>query len=186
MEYIGENGGLRKRMSGKSEKSEATDFTVEELDELQKKHKDGITSADLIALLDSKGFRFSESTLRKYVQLGLLPRSRRIGRKGLRRGSIGIYPPNIIHHILNIKRGLKDNRTLDEIGYRATVLAELETLSSAFSKLTAGMKALLQHETDPKSGEKMEAQLKLAEQDFERLHKRLSSAIHHAQGGDRE
>lgn len=165
------------------ERTEA-EFSEDELVELQQKYKDGITSADLITLLESKGHRFSESTLRKYVQLGLLPRSRRIGRKGQRRGSIGIYPPNIIVHIVNIKRGLKENRTLDEIGYRATVLAELETLSTAFANLATGMKTLVAQEKDPKAVEKIEQQLKLAEQDFERLHKRLSSAIHHA--GDRE
>jgi hypothetical protein len=172
-------------MTAKSDKVEA-EFTPEELEELQQRYKDGITSADLIALLESKGHRFSESTLRKYVQLGLLPRSRRIGRKGQRRGSIGIYPPNIIVHIVNIKRGLRENRTLDEIGYRATVLAELETLSSAFANLASGMKSLLAQEKDPKAIDKMETQLKLAEQDFERLHKRLSSAIQYAQAGDRE
>ncbi|MCC6811194.1 MAG: hypothetical protein IT381_27435 [Deltaproteobacteria bacterium] len=186
MEYTKKNGGgFAHGMTGKSEKTEA-EFSEAELLELQKKHKEGITSADLIALLDSKGFRFSESTLRKYVQLGLLPRSRRIGRKGQRRGSIGIYPPNIILHILNIKRGLKENRTLDEIGYRASVLAELETLSNAFANLASGMKTLVAQEKDPKAVDKIETQLKLAEQDFERLHKRLTSAIHHAQQGDRE
>ena len=34
--------------------------------------------------------KFSEATLRKYVQLGLLPRSVRVGRKGKHQGSQGI------------------------------------------------------------------------------------------------
>lgn len=154
------------------------DFGAAELIELQEKYRDGITSAQLIELYESRGFRFSESTLRKYVQLGLLPRSRRVGIKGQRRGSIGIYPAAIISGIMAIKRGLKENRTLDEIRYRATVLAELETLSSAFVNITAGMKQLLGNEQDPKVREKIEAQLKQAEGDFERLLKRLQGAIY--------
>ena len=75
------------------------EWTDEELAQLERKHSAGITSAELIALVTARGFKFSEATLRKYVQLGLLPRSRRVGRKGMRRGSVGLYPPQIISHV---------------------------------------------------------------------------------------
>ncbi len=153
------------------------EFTHDELVQLQKKHKDGITSAELIALVNARGFRFSEATLRKYVQLGLLPRSKRVGRKGQRRGSIGLYPPSIIAHIMAVKRGLKEDRTLDDIRYRATVLSELEAFSSAFTGITNGMKAMVQQEQDQKLRDRLERELKAAESDFEKLIKRLQGAI---------
>jgi DNA-binding transcriptional MerR regulator len=153
------------------------EFSHDELRELQTKFKDGITSVELIALVNDRGFRFSESTLRKYVQLGLLPRSKRVGRKGQRRGSIGLYPPQIISHIMAIKRGLKADRTLDDIRYRATVLSELEALSGAFAGIADGMKALLAYETDTKVKEHLERELNAAEIDFEKLLKRLQGAM---------
>ena len=153
------------------------EFTRDELDELQKKFKDGITSAELIALVNARGFRFSESTLRKYVQLGLLPRSKRVGRPGQRRGSIGMYPPNILSHIMEIKRGLKDDRTLDDIRYRANILSELEAFSGAFANIAIGMKAMLDQEKDQKLKERLGRELKAAESEFEKLLKRLQGAI---------
>lgn len=153
------------------------DFSTDELVVLQKKYKDGITSAELIQLLEARGFRFSEATLRKYVQLGLLPRSKRVGRKGQRRGSIGLYPPSIVAHVMAIKRGLKADRTLDDIRYVATVLSELEAFSSAFTGIATGMKALLNQEVDPKVKERLERELKAAESDFDKLMKRLQGAI---------
>jgi len=36
----------------------------------------------LLDVFPPRGIRFSEATLRKYVQLGLLPRSVRVGQKG--------------------------------------------------------------------------------------------------------
>jgi len=153
------------------------DWTEEELAHLERKHSDGITSAELIGVVNARGFKFSESTLRKYVQLGLLPRSRRVGRKGLRRGSVGMYPPQIISHIAAIKRGLNDNRTLDEIRYRASVLAELESLSTSFNSVAESMRALVGNQKDGKVRERVTAQLEGATKDFDKLRKRLSTAI---------
>ena len=153
------------------------EWSDEELAQLERKYASGITSAELIEIVNGRGFKFSESTLRKYVQLGLLPRSRRVGRKGMRRGSVGLYPATIISHIAAIKRGLQDNRTLDEIRYRANVLAELEALSSAFDAVANSMKALVGNQKDTKLREKVSAQLDVTRKDFEKLKKRLSSAI---------
>ena len=46
-----------------------------------------------------KGVRLSEATFRKYVQAGLLPRSKRVGRKGKHRGSQGLYPVEAVRRI---------------------------------------------------------------------------------------
>lgn len=65
----------------------------DELDEIERQSPAGLTSRQIVDLFTARGIRFSEATLRKYVQLGLLPRSVRIGRKGKHRGSCGSIPP---------------------------------------------------------------------------------------------
>src|SRR5690606_7462427 len=75
----------------------------------------GITSAELLDLFAQWGVQLSEATLRKYVQLGLLPRSVRVGRKGKHRGSQGIYPVGVLRQILRIKAMMADNYTIEQI-----------------------------------------------------------------------
>jgi hypothetical protein len=50
-----------------------------EMKRLESKYSEGIASDAVVKLFQGKGLRFSEATLRKYVQLGLLPVSRRVG-----------------------------------------------------------------------------------------------------------
>ena len=64
------------------------------LDRIEREHEQAISSADILDIFASHGIKFSEATLRKYVQLGLLPRSVRVGRKGKHRARrVGIRPP---------------------------------------------------------------------------------------------
>jgi len=51
-----------------------------ELEEIERAWPDGMTSRQIVDVFETRGIRFSEATLRKYVQLGLLPRSVRVGR----------------------------------------------------------------------------------------------------------
>ena len=60
-----------------------------EIEEIERAWPDGMTSRQIVDVFETRGIRFSEATLRKYVQLGLLPRSVRVGRKGKHRGSCG-------------------------------------------------------------------------------------------------
>ena len=57
----------------------------------------------------------SEATFRKYVQMGLLPRSRRVGRKGRHKGSRGIYPLKVLERIAHIRALMDEGYTMDEI-----------------------------------------------------------------------
>src|SRR5438309_6631695 len=75
-----------------------------DLRDIERAHPQGLTSKQIVDLFESRGVRLSEATFRKYVQLGMLPRSRRIGRKGKHQGSCGIYPPHTIRRINAIKR----------------------------------------------------------------------------------
>src|SRR5262245_12809554 len=86
-----------------------------ELEQIERDYSEGVTSAQLFELLQRLGMKLSEPTFRKYVQLGLLPRSRRVGQKGKHKGSQGIYPTATIRRILEIKTLMEGDLTLDEI-----------------------------------------------------------------------
>jgi len=85
------------------------------LSRFEREHVDGISSPQLLSFLEEHGVKFSEATLRKYVQLGLLPRSVRVGRKGKHHGSQGMYPAGVIRQILRIKDMMADDLTIEEI-----------------------------------------------------------------------
>lgn len=90
-------------------------LSATDLKAIEKKHSDGISSADIVKIFKKKGERFSEPTLRKYVQLGLLPKSRRVGIRGKHRGSSGLYPVIVVRLINQIKKDLENGLTLDQI-----------------------------------------------------------------------
>jgi len=92
-----------------------------EVTSLMLQYREGITSAQVITLFRDKGVRFSEATLRKYVQLGLLPRSHRVSAgAGKHRGSKGVYSERVIKTINDIKKMMADGLTLEDIA-RATI-----------------------------------------------------------------
>jgi len=110
---------MASHQDGKSGANGGTD-PVDRLDEatladLEHKHEGGFSSADILRLLEEHGVKFSEATLRKYVQLGLLPRSIRVGRKGKHQGSQGMYPSIVIRQILRIKEMMADDLTIEQI-----------------------------------------------------------------------
>ena len=107
-------------------------LTAAELRRVEARYPDGISSASVVSLFAEKGERFSEAPLRKYVQLGLLPRSNRVGTRGRHRGSTGIYPVAIVRLINDIKRALDEGATLEEIRVgRVGLVGELEVLQRA-------------------------------------------------------
>jgi hypothetical protein len=85
------------------------------LSRLEREHEAGFSSVEILGLLEQHGVKFSEATLRKYVQLGLLPRSVRVGRKGKHQGSQGMYPAGVIRQILRIKEMMADDLTIEQI-----------------------------------------------------------------------
>ena len=86
-----------------------------ELQEIERASPNGLSSRQIVDVFESRGIRFSEATLRKYVQLGLLPRSVRVGRKGKHMGSMGIYPSNVVRRVNVVKQMMADNHTIEEI-----------------------------------------------------------------------
>jgi hypothetical protein len=90
-------------------------LTEKELLEIERKAPGGLSSRQIVDVFKNRGIRFSEATLRKYVQLGLLPRSIRVGQKGKHQGSKGIYPSNVIRRVNTVKSLMAENLTIEEI-----------------------------------------------------------------------
>src|SRR3954462_9217096 len=86
-----------------------------EIEEIERTWPDGLTSRQIVDVFETRRVRFSEATLRKYVQLGLLPRSVRVGRKGKHRGSCGVYPAHGVRRVIAVKGMMAENRTIEEI-----------------------------------------------------------------------
>lgn len=110
------------------------------LSNIETEHPAGLTSVEILDVLASHGVPLSEATLRKYIQLGLLPRSVRVGRKGKHQGSQGIYPVHVIRQILRIKQMMAENYTIEQIQreflfIRSDLLELEQMLGSIFKKL---------------------------------------------------
>lgn len=90
-------------------------WTEERLHALEKAHPAGLGVQEIVDAFGAKGDRLTEATFRKYVQLGLLPRSVRVGRKGKSRGSQGLYPATVIRRIDMIRRLMGQGYTIEEI-----------------------------------------------------------------------
>lgn len=87
----------------------------EELLAIEGQYPEGMTSRQIVDVFVSRGVRFSEATLRKYVQLRLLPRSFRVGSKGKHCGSRGLYPVGVVRRVNQVKAMMADNRTIEDI-----------------------------------------------------------------------
>ena len=98
-------------------------FTQEDLDFLEEKHPKGITSVDIVKYIVKRNIKFKEATFRKYVQMNLLFRSKRVGKKGKHRGSHGLYPVDNIRLILKIKETINGDKTLEDVQTEGFILA---------------------------------------------------------------
>ncbi len=111
-------------------------LTPADLERIERERAAGITSAEVVRLFEARGARLSASTFRKYVQMGLLPRSRRIGRKGKHTGSTGVYPVSVVRRIALIKRMMAEGYTVEDIrGSFVTVRNRLEDVEQGLSAL---------------------------------------------------
>ncbi|HXS17293.1 MAG TPA: hypothetical protein VN764_08890 [Polyangiaceae bacterium] len=115
-----------------------------ELTKLETERASGLTSQEILGTLSELGQSFSEASLRKYVQLGLLPRSVRVGEKGKHRGSKGLYPVRVVRQIIAIKHMMAQDLTIEQIKDRFIFLqGELDELEQriqgVFQVLSARM-----------------------------------------------
>jgi DNA-binding transcriptional MerR regulator len=111
----------------------------DELDAIEAQYAtSGLTAVQIVEAFTSRGIKLSEASFRKYVQQGLLPRSRRVGRKGKHRGSLGVYPAKTIRRINRVKQLMADGHTIEEIQGQFLAYTDLiENVSEGLVQLWA-------------------------------------------------
>ena len=115
-------------------------WTESEFAALDESFPEGMSVQQIVATVTGKGDKLTEPTFRKYVQLGLLPRSVRVGRKGKHRGSQGLYPTTVVRQIVQIRRLMAEGFTMEEIQseflfVRGDIEALVQKLEHVFSAL---------------------------------------------------
>ena len=119
-------------------------FSTEEVRRLESAHPEGLPAGAIVELLKQRGVELAEATFRKYVQLGLLPRSKRVGRKGKHRGSHGLYPAGAVGRIAEIRQLMDSGLTLEEIQRSAVAYTmEIEALQRSTESIVARLEEAL-------------------------------------------
>ncbi|HUS67214.1 MAG TPA: MerR family transcriptional regulator [Kofleriaceae bacterium] len=147
----------------------------DELRAIEAAHAEGMTAVQIVDIFAARGLRFSEATFRKYVQLGLVPRSRRIGRKGKHRGSLGVYPAKAVRRIAAVRRLMDEGRTIEEIQTALLRFADvIETLEEGMTDLFGRFETeLASPRFEGKAGKNLRRELDDARRDADELLKRL-------------
>ena len=155
--------------------SRSTLLGEDELRAIETTYADGITAVQIVDVFTSRGIKFSEASFRKYVQQGLLPRSKRVGRKGKHRGSLGVYQAKTIRRINSVKRLMLDGYTIEEIQGQFLAYTDLlEGAAEHLAELWASLgKDLTGLETDQKTRRELEKELGDAHREADRVVARL-------------
>jgi DNA-binding transcriptional MerR regulator len=139
-------------------------ITDELLERFEREHPQGITSQEILDTLVAYDVKFSEATLRKYVQLGLLPRSVRVGRKGKHQGSQGMYPATVIRQIQHIRDMMAQNFTIEEIQREFLfVRGDIEDLERSIAKVFDALREAARDRRSETSGRAIVNDLAAAE-----------------------
>ncbi len=101
--------------AGASEPRAATVLREEDVRAVETSYPDGLTAVQIVDAFTSRNVKLSEASFRKYVQQGLLPRSRRVGRKGKHKGSLGLYPAKTVRRINTVRKLMAEGYTIEEI-----------------------------------------------------------------------
>jgi hypothetical protein len=104
-------------------------WTDDKLDAIRVQYPDGMSVRQIVDEFTAQGEHLTEATFRKYVQLGFLPRSVRVGRKGKHRGSQGLYPVDSLRLVHQVRALMKQGYTMEEIQHGLLGLSnEIESL----------------------------------------------------------
>ena len=127
---------------------------AETLTQLEKAHVGGLSSAEILDVFARHDVQLSEATLRKYVQLGLLPRSVRVGRKGKHQGSQGIYPVSVVRQILRIKQMMAESYTIEQIQREFLFIRnDVEQLEQMLSRIFKKLEGVLKERKQERSAQ---------------------------------
>ena len=123
---------------------EAVAFADHEIEALEERFPDGMSVQQIVDVFTGRGARLTEATFRKYVQLGLLPRSVRVGRKGKHRGSQGLYPASAVRQIEHVRRLMSQGFTMEEIQREFLfVRGDIEALERQLERVYAALEAAI-------------------------------------------
>lgn len=124
------------------------------LSQLERKYAAGLTSVEILDVFASHDVSLSEATLRKYVQLGLLPRSVRVGRKGKHQGSQGVYPVSVVRQILRIKQMMSESYTIEQIQREFLFIRnDVEQLEQMLSRIFKKLDGVLKERKQERSAQ---------------------------------
>jgi DNA-binding transcriptional MerR regulator len=155
--------------------------------EIEAANAEGLTSQELVRVFEDRRVRFSEANLRRYVQLGLVPRSRRIGHKGMHQGSHGLYPVRAVRRINLIKKLMGERYSLEEIQQKFLAFQDdIEVLDEASAKLLEGFELRIVDQPAGPRRDRLFAELesvKRAAQDLLDAVQRLERILVPAAGG---
>lgn len=127
-----------------AEAGEYEGFTEEKLEEFERTYPQGLSVQQVVEAFGQHGEPLTEATFRKYVQLGLLPRSVRVGRKGKHRGSQGLYPATVVRRIDTIRRLMAQGFTIEEIQNKFFFIrGDLEDLRRCLERVYAAIERQL-------------------------------------------
>jgi hypothetical protein len=129
---------VRRTPSDSSEPTAPAGWTDAEFAAVEREHADGISTQQVVGLFATRREPLTEATFRKYVQLGLLPRSVRVGRKGKHSGSQGLYPASVVRQVELIRRLMTQGYTIQEIQQEFLFLgSELDGLARQLEQVLA-------------------------------------------------
>lgn len=118
----------------------ARQFSEPELLALEARYPEGLSTQDVVEVFSARGDKLSEATFRKYVQLGLLPRSVRVGLKGKHRGSQGRYPVAVIRQIDAVRALMAQGYTIQDIQRELLSLrTDIDALGQKLAQLLSTM-----------------------------------------------
>jgi DNA-binding transcriptional MerR regulator len=124
------------------------------LSQLERKYAAGLTSVEILDVFASHDVSLSEATLRKYVQLGLLPRSVRVGRKGKHQGSQGVYPVSVVRQILRIKQMMAESYTIEQIQREFLFIRnDVEQLEQMLTRIFKKLEGVLKERKQERSAQ---------------------------------
>ena len=113
---------------------------LDEFDRLEQQSPQGLSTGQIVDFFAPRGVKLAQATFRKYVQLGLLPRSRRVGEKGKHKGSRGLYPASAVRRIHLIKSLMDEGMTLEDIrGSFVYFRGQLDGVERALDELFASL-----------------------------------------------
>jgi DNA-binding transcriptional MerR regulator len=152
------------------------DLSEEQLARLESANQAGLTSQAILDALDGTKFKISEATLRKWVQIGLLPRSVRVGRKGKHQGSQGVYPVSVIRLVKRIKEMMALDFTIEEI-QREFLFArgDIEDAERTIDRALGGLESAIADRADDVTGKALRRDLDDARELARKLLERITA-----------